>query len=1141
MFAFKKKHAVRMNFALMVSMFYQCYNHIHAKRNGMSYWKVIIIVTIFCLIACSSMYRFPNVISKRIARRIGDWKHLYRFRSSHARLFESTPIDDSSVNEDALLSHLRSPGSKVSEFWLHQLSLLDRPVVRSLIPQLVADNALGFDDGKGLSAARPGSFLGFTIEQKRKHPDKVIMMRSGEFYETYGVDALMLINYAGLNPMGNKCKAGCPAKNIQATLDGLTSAGLSVAVYEEIAESSMASTSSISKIKRRALTQIVSPASSTYIYDLCLRSDDIDFRENFPAVGISRTTQGFTLVQIYLDEQRVVVSERLTAEGVSVILAASGAIDPIYAQNVDALTLQSLFHSNRHHNIIKVDGYRDLVFPQQVLRRVGQLLEIDTHSFRISNPYLDATTVTNNHQGNALQNAGIDRRPRPIYTSTALQIGLLPNDNVPSLLPHLLPRQHNAMSAHFWRNWLLHPPPPHIADLMQQLCRVLYRSTFPLPSFQPVSVGKMVALLTAKQCNVALFRDILSNVRCVLELLEMQSTTSSGSASSKDVHDLVNALIPLTTFLCGIPTNSHQLQADCAVVQRTIEAVVITDEPEDENSALTSLQYLTQQQALQSSTVPAPSVMIPEEFLRRNEESFRNKVKATHPAVANLYSKLEAAAWQLQEALREDVPRDGSIEIVHDMLENGLMLREKTLSMSARTAKKRVESDSASKTSSETEEEVVRQRSRFIAYVDRKGKILSKRYTTNKVKRALEEYLSIAESGPTIIIEIMQQLSATLCGHQSPKYLLKDHNIHETQQETTHETKSNSNMVSIVQSGHLAVVLQAALQHTIAAKQRGWALPALFDLPDSTLEYMKASSNVKDDSVYAMHLPGLTPYWLSRDTATANDINLFGLFLLTAPNMSGKSTLMRALLVAALLANCGAFIPAGVNARIPRFDHFFLRTASYDVPSEAKSAFALEMDDVRVVLRDATHKSLVMIDELGKGTSAKDGSALAGALLEHLSNDKQCFGIFATHLHELFLLPLRFDRPETVQEKTMGVSLASDIDSNQYKNNHSESVLDKIKWSYALRDGRCEDSMALVTAAQYHIDAQILQRAEQLQDEFEVCCRPSTQNSSAHQELHKSISAPSTASSPQNVSSNNPCPSPTNRIDSDQEQQRKLI
>ena len=118
-----------------------------------------------------------------------------------------------------------------------------------------------------------------------------------------------------------------------------------------------------------------------------------------------------------------------------------------------------------------------------------------------------------------------------------------------------------------------------------------------------------------------------------------------------------------------------------------------------------------------------------------------------------------------------------------------------------------------------------------------------------------------------------------------------------------------------------------------------------------------------------MTLKGLSPYWIRRSTATLNDVELQGLFLLTAPNMSGKSTLMRSVLVAALLANCGLFVPC-TQARVPKYDHFFLRTASHDVPIEKKSAFALEMDDVRIILKDATSRSLIMIDELGM-TQAK--------------------------------------------------------------------------------------------------------------------------------------------------------------------------
>ncbi len=74
---------------------------------------------------------------------------------------------------------------------------------------------------------------------------------------------------------------------------------------------------------------------------------------------------------------------------------------------------------------------------------------------------------------------------------------------------------------------------------------------------------------------------------------------------------------------------------------------------------------------------------------------------------------------------------------------------------------------------------------------------------------------------------------------------------------------------------------------------------------------------------------------------------------------------MRSVLVASLLANCGFFVPCVTSAVIPQYDAFFLRTSSFDVPSEGKSSFAVEMDDLRIMMRDSTSDSLLMMDEIG--------------------------------------------------------------------------------------------------------------------------------------------------------------------------------
>jgi DNA mismatch repair ATPase MutS len=125
---------------------------------------------------------------------------------------------------------------------------------------------------------------------------------------------------------------------------------------------------------------------------------------------------------------------------------------------------------------------------------------------------------------------------------------------------------------------------------------------------------------------------------------------------------------------------------------------------------------------------------------------------------------------------------------------------------------------------------------------------------------------------------------------------------------------------------------------------------------------------------------------------------------------------MRSVLATSLLANCGLFVPCSSRSLIPEYDAYFLRTSSFDIPSEGKSSFAVEMSDLRAIMRDTSPNSLLMMDEIGRGTSTMDGAALSGAILEWMSQMK-CHGIFSTHILELVRLPLK----ATLRKKRMGV------------------------------------------------------------------------------------------------------------------------
>ena len=143
-----------------------------------------------------------------------------------------------------------------------------------------------------------------------------------------------------------------------------------------------------------------------------------------------------------------------------------------------------------------------------------------------------------------------------------------------------------------------------------------------------------------------------------------------------------------------------------------------------------------------------------------------------------------------------------------------------------------------------------------------------------------------------------------------------------------------------------------------------------------------------------------------KDTYIPNDINLSNdkfLQIITGPNMSGKSTYMRQVALTCLMAQIGCFVPAK-EAKLPIFDQIFTRIGASDDIVSGQSTFMVEMMEVNNALRFATNKSLVLFDEIGRGTATFDGMALAQAIIEHIHENIKCKTLFSTHYHELTAL-----------------------------------------------------------------------------------------------------------------------------------------
>ena len=148
-------------------------------------------------------------------------------------------------------------------------------------------------------------------------------------------------------------------------------------------------------------------------------------------------------------------------------------------------------------------------------------------------------------------------------------------------------------------------------------------------------------------------------------------------------------------------------------------------------------------------------------------------------------------------------------------------------------------------------------------------------------------------------------------------------------------------------------------------------------------------------------------YFVPNDTVL--NMKTDRLLLITGPNMAGKSTYMRQVALITLMAQIGSFVPAA-EATVGIVDKIFTRVGASDDLASGQSTFMLEMNEVAYILRNATKKSLIIYDEVGRGTSTFDGMSIARAIVEYTSSRKiGAKTLFATHYHELTSMENEFD------------------------------------------------------------------------------------------------------------------------------------
>ncbi|KAF9673618.1 hypothetical protein SADUNF_Sadunf10G0042800 [Salix dunnii] len=944
---------------------------------------------------CSSLSPSPPPLS------IGQIQPIYCFKNSKGTATNSKKSKASNnVLDDKDLSHII--------WWKEKLQRCRKPSTANLVKRLMYSNLLGLDASLKNGSLKEGNLNWEMLQFKSKFPREVLLCRVGDFYESIGIDACILVEYAGLNPFGglrsdSVPRAGCPVVNLRQTLDDLTRNGYSVCIVEEVQGPTQARSR-----KGRFISGHARPGSP-YVFGLVGVDHDLDFPEPMPVVGISQSARGYCMISVLETMKTYSLEDGLTEEALVTKLRT--------CQYHHLFIHTSLRHNSSGTSRWGEYGRGGLLWGEcngryfewfegnpvtELLFKVRELYGLDDKvGFR--NVYVCS-----------------ENRPKPLHLGTATQIGAIPTEGIPCLLKVLLPsnctglpefsskrmdgvslvkeaenfnaRMMKCRTSGTWyvRDLLLNPPAYEIASTIQATCKLMSNITCSIPEFTCVSSAKLVKLLEQKEVNHIEF----CRIKNVLDEILFMYRNS-------ELNEILKSLMDPAWMATGLKIESETLVNECEWASGRISEMISLDGESD--------------QKISSSPV------VPSEFFEDMESSWKGRVKRVH--IEEEFSEVEKAAQALSLAVTEDfIPIISRIkattstfggpkgEILYAREHEAVWFKGKRFAPAVWAGT--------------PGEEQIKQ---LKPAVDSKGrKVGEEWFTTIKLEDALTRYHDAGEKAKAKVLELLRGLSAEL------------------------QTKVNI----LVYASMVLVIAKALFAHVSEGRRRKWVFPTLTGFNDS-----KDVESLNDAN--RMELIGLSPYWFNaaEGSAVRNTVDMRSLFLLTGPNGGGKSSLLRSICASALLGICGLMVPAE-SALIPNFDSIMLHMKSYDSPADGKSSFQVEMSEIRSLVTGASSRSLVLVDEICRGTETAKGACIAGSIVETLDRIG-CLGIVSTHLHGIFDLPL-------------------DINNTMYKAMGTEYVDGRTKPTWRLIDGICRESLAFETAKKEGIPEIIIQRAEDL-------------------------------------------------------------
>ncbi|KRD08113.1 DNA mismatch repair protein MutS [Flavobacterium sp. Root901] len=721
-------------------------------------------------------------------------------------------------------------------------------------------------------------------EIKRKYPDACLLFRVGDFYETFGEDAIraskilgITLTKRGAGSDTETALAGFPHHSVNTYLPKLVKAGLRVAICDQLEDPKMTKT-----IVKRGVTELVTPGVS--LNDEVLHSKTNNFLASICFAGKNIGVS-------FLD---VSTGEFLTAQG--------------NAEYIDKL-LQNFSPS-------------EVLVPKNCKSEFKAAFGEDFHSFYLEDWIYKEDyaleILTKHFQTNSLKGFGVEELKEGIISAGAILYYL--SETQHNKIQHITAIQRIAEDAYVWmdrftiRNLeLYHSYNPNAVTLLDVIDRTLspmggrlLKRWLALPLKDANKIKGRHDVVSYLKSNQEILQNIQYQIKQVSDLERLISKIAAGKVSPREIvylKESLDAIIPIKKLALESPQEAVKVIGDslhsCDLLREKIKNTLNQDAPVaiSKGNAIASgvNEELDELRAISTSG---------KEFLEGIEkrESERTGISSLKISFNNVFGYY----IEVRNTHKDKVPEE--------------WIRKQTL-------------------------------------------VNAERYITEELKEYETKILGAEEKIYKIESELFEQLVAWIATYIKP----------------------------VQMNAYLVAQLDCLCSFTQMAVENQYVCPEI----DDTFEL-----DIKNGRhpVIEKQLPVGTPYiandvFLDRETQQ--------IIMITGPNMSGKSAILRQTALIVLLAQMGSFVPAD-SVRMGIVDKIFTRVGASDNISMGESTFMVEMNETASILNNISDRSLVLLDEIGRGTSTYDGISIAWAIAEFLhEHPSKSKTLFATHYHEL--------------------------------------------------------------------------------------------------------------------------------------------